>query len=108
LKISKRDYSLGRARQPACRGARTGQRRLVLLQKSHARKLKEFMQAGRTAPAIRDTLNLGLPRSFATGTLGFSSRGELWWAVPCFAVYGAIYGSSSGSRWHELLSSHRV
>jgi fatty acid desaturase len=24
-----------------------------------------------------------------------------WWAVPCFLVYGVLYGSSSDSRWHE-------
>jgi len=24
-----------------------------------------------------------------------------WWAVPCFVIYGVLYGSVSDSRWHE-------
>jgi fatty acid desaturase len=24
-----------------------------------------------------------------------------WWAMPCFFVYGVLYGSASDSRWHE-------
>ena len=24
-----------------------------------------------------------------------------WWCVPCFLIYGVLYGSASDSRWHE-------
>jgi fatty acid desaturase len=62
------------------------------------KRLKELMQR-RDGPAIRDTLIwfgvLGL-----TGGLGAYFWGS-WWAVPFFATYGIVYGSSSDSRWHE-------
>jgi fatty acid desaturase len=62
------------------------------------KRLKELMQR-RDGPAVRDTLIwfavLGL-----TGGLGAYFWGS-WWAVPFFAAYGIVYGSSSDSRWHE-------
>jgi fatty acid desaturase len=62
------------------------------------KRLKELMQR-RDGPAIRDTIIwftvLGL-----TGGLGAYFWGS-WWAVPFFAAYGIVYGSSSDSRWHE-------
>jgi fatty acid desaturase len=62
------------------------------------KRLKELMQR-RDGPAVRDTLiwfaALGL-----TGGLGAYLWGS-WWAVPFFAAYGVLYGSSSDSRWHE-------
>ena len=62
------------------------------------KQMKELMK--RTdMPAIRDTiLWIGLAIGFATaGVLLWGT----WWAVPCFAAYGVLYGSASDSRWHE-------
>ena len=62
------------------------------------KRLKELMQR-KDGPAVRDTLiwfaALGL-----TGGLAWHFWGS-WWAVPFFAAYGVLYGSSSDSRWHE-------
>jgi fatty acid desaturase len=66
-------------------------------------RLKELMQRS-DQPAIRDTLIwfglIGL-----TGTLGWLAWGQ-WWAVFPFVAYGALYGGSSDSRWHEC--GHRT
>ncbi|MGH3494406.1 MAG: fatty acid desaturase, partial [Sciscionella sp.] len=51
-------------------------------------------------PALRDTLlwaGLGL----ATAAGGIVLWGT-WAALPCFIVYGVLYGSASDSRWHEM------
>src|SRR5687767_9286995 len=60
--------------------------------------MKELMQRS-DGPAIRDTaLWLGfLVLSAAGGVMFWGS----WWAVPCFLVYGVLYGSACDSRWHE-------
>ena len=34
------------------------------------------------------------------GTLAFLSLGT-WWAIPAFAAFGTLWGSSADSRWHE-------
>ncbi|NBV02845.1 MAG: hypothetical protein EBS10_01485, partial [Acidimicrobiia bacterium] len=34
------------------------------------------------------------------GLLAWSALGS-WWAVPAFALYGALYGGSADARWHE-------
>src|SRR5215813_6062906 len=62
------------------------------------KRLKEFMQR-RDGPAIRDTL-LWFAALGVTGGLACYLWGS-WWAVPFFAAYGVLYGSSSDSRWHE-------
>lgn len=62
------------------------------------KRLKELMQR-RDGPAIRDTL-IWFGLLALTGTLGYLAWGT-WWAVPCFAAYGVLYGSTSDSRWHE-------
>jgi fatty acid desaturase len=62
------------------------------------KRLKELMQR-RDGPAIRDTI-IWFAAFAVTGGLGYLSWGT-WWAVPCFIAYGALYGSSSDSRWHE-------
>jgi fatty acid desaturase len=62
------------------------------------KRLRELMQR-RDGPAIRDTL-LWFGLLALTGTLGYLAWGT-WWAVPCFAAYGVLYGSVSDSRWHE-------
>ncbi len=62
------------------------------------RRMKELMRRS-DAPALRDTaLWLGL--AVASAAAGIVLWGT-WWAVPCFAVYGVLYGSASDSRWHE-------
>ncbi len=62
------------------------------------KRLKELMQRS-DGPAIRDTL-IWFAAFAVTGGLGYLTWGT-WWAVPCFAAYGVLYGSSSDSRWHE-------
>jgi fatty acid desaturase len=61
-------------------------------------RMKELMRRS-DGPAIRDTaIWLGLMGAFAG--LGIAFWGT-WWALPFFAAYGVLYGSSSDSRWHE-------
>jgi Na+-transporting NADH:ubiquinone oxidoreductase subunit F len=53
----------------------------------------------RDGPAIRDTLlwfALLIGSGYATYVLWGS-----WWAVIPYAIYAALYGSTSDSRWHE-------
>ena len=60
--------------------------------------IKALMQR-RDGPAIRDTL-LWLGGLVTSGWLGVHFWGSLL-AIPCFLVYGVLYGSSGDSRWHE-------
>ena len=53
----------------------------------------------RDGPAIRDTL-LWFAMVFATAYWAFRWWGT-WWAIVPFAIYGALYASTSDSRWHE-------
>lgn len=62
------------------------------------RALKDMMRR-KDGPALRDTA-LWLATLTVSGALGWHFWGT-WWAVPCFVVYGVVYGSSSDSRWHE-------
>ena len=66
-------------------------------------RLKELMQR-RDQPAIRDTI-IWFGLLLVSGTLGYFTWGTGWAVLP-FAVYGAIYGSSADSRWHEC--GHRT
>lgn len=61
-------------------------------------RMKELVR--RTdGPALRDTaIWLGVAGVAAAG--GIRLWGT-WWAVPCFLVYGVLYGSASDARWHE-------
>ncbi|MBI4923482.1 MAG: fatty acid desaturase family protein [Devosia nanyangense] len=62
------------------------------------KQMKELMQRS-DGPALRDTaLWLALIGGFAAGGIWLWGS---WWAVPFFAAYGVLYGSSSDSRWHE-------
>lgn len=62
------------------------------------KRMKELMRRS-DQPAIRDTaIWLGL--MVLAGALGFVFWGS-WLAVPCFLVYGVLYGSGGDSRWHE-------
>src|SRR5947208_2659702 len=62
------------------------------------KQLKELMKR-KDGPAVRDTF-IWFAALGCSGTLGYLFWGT-WWAVPCFLVYGVVYGSSSDSRWHE-------
>jgi fatty acid desaturase len=61
-------------------------------------RLKTLM-ARSDGRAIRDTI-IWLCLFAISGVAGFLLWGT-WWAVPAFFVYGALWGSSSDSRWHE-------
>ncbi|WP_077034367.1 fatty acid desaturase family protein [Pelomonas sp. KK5] len=60
--------------------------------------MKALMQRS-DGPAIRDTL-LWLALIAGSGALAFALRGSAW-CIPAFIVYGALYGGSADSRWHE-------
>lgn len=62
------------------------------------KELKNMMKR-KDGPALRDTF-LWFATLIVSGGLGYYLWGT-WWAVPCFFVYGVVYGSSSDSRWHE-------
>ena len=62
------------------------------------KELKELMKRS-DGPALRDTA-IWFAALILSGSLGYYFWGT-WWAVPCFLVYGVLYGSSSDSRWHE-------
>ncbi len=66
-------------------------------------ELKALMER-KDGPAIRDTL-IWFAALAVTGGLGVYFWGS-WAAVPFFIIYGAIYGGSSDSRWHEC--GHRT
>ena len=66
-------------------------------------ELKALMER-KDGPAIRDTL-IWFAALIVTGGLGVYFWGS-WAAVPFFIIYGAIYGGSSDSRWHEC--GHRT
>jgi len=61
-------------------------------------KIRELL-ARRDGPAIRDTL-LWFTMIFLAGYWAYRWWGK-WWAIFPFAIYGALYASSSDSRWHE-------
>ena len=66
-------------------------------------RLKELMRR-KNGPAIRDTL-LWFALLAASGFGGYYYWGT-WWCVPFFACYGALFASTSDSRWHEC--GHRT
>ncbi len=53
----------------------------------------------RDGPAIRDTL-LWFALLFVSGYATYLLWGS-WWAAMPYAIYAALYGSTSDSRWHE-------
>ena len=67
------------------------------------KQLKELMQR-RDGPALRDTA-IWAGALIVSGVAGYFAWGT-WWAVPCFLVYGVLYGGASDSRWHEC--GHRT
>ncbi|GAB3561980.1 fatty acid desaturase family protein [Amycolatopsis endophytica] len=62
------------------------------------KRMKELMRRS-DWPGLRDT-GLWLGLMIVAGGLGIFFWGS-WAAVPCFLVYGVLYGSASDSRWHE-------
>ena len=62
------------------------------------KQMKELMKRA-DGPAIRDTV-IWLGLMIVSGGLGVYFWGS-WLAVPCFLVYGVLYGSATDSRWHE-------
>jgi fatty acid desaturase len=94
---TERDYSLiGRDTKLAEeRGLASAQWYACTVPRKH---LKEMMKRS-DGPALRDTA-IWFAAFFISGGLGYYFWGT-WWAVPCFLVYGVLYGSSSDSRWHE-------
>jgi fatty acid desaturase len=62
------------------------------------KRLKELMRRS-DAPAIRDTA-LWIGGMVVSGALGWFFWGS-WLALPCFLVYGVLYGSASEPRRHE-------
>jgi Na+-transporting NADH:ubiquinone oxidoreductase subunit F len=66
--------------------------------REHMRELLER----RDGPAVRDTL-LWFALLLTFGLAGIALWGSAWAIIP-FIIYGALYATSSDSRWHE--SSH--
>ncbi len=102
VEITKRDYSLIglESRLAEERGLANAEWYACKIPRA---RLKELMQR-RDGPAIRDTL-IWFAALIVSGTLGFLAW-HTWWAVPCFLVYGVLYASASGPRWHE--AGHRT
>ena len=53
----------------------------------------------RDGPAIRDT-GIWLAVLLATAWAAWATWGT-WLTVPCFIIYGLLYGSANDARWHE-------
>ena len=66
-------------------------------------KMRELLQR-RDGPAIRDTV-LWFALILGSGWVAYHFwQSGSWWAIVPFLIYGALYASTSDSRWHE--SSH--
>jgi Na+-transporting NADH:ubiquinone oxidoreductase subunit F len=59
----------------------------------------QHLQTRRNVRATVDTL-LWLGALIVAGLLAWRSLGS-WWALPAFALYGALYGGAADARWHE-------
>ncbi|MGA1593807.1 MAG: fatty acid desaturase [Ilumatobacteraceae bacterium] len=95
--LVKRDYRLTgpeaqRARERGLADARWFQ---PVVEPSVMRSLQERSDAR----ASLDT-TLWIAALIGAGLLAWWSLGS-WWAVPAFALYGALYGGSADARWHE-------
>ena len=60
--------------------------------------IKDLMTR-RDGPAVRDTV-VWFAALLAAGWAAYAAWGT-WWAVPCFMIYGVLYGSANDARWHE-------
>ncbi len=61
-------------------------------------RLQELMARTNGRAACDVALWAGL--LIISGVLAFVTLGS-WWCVPCFVVYGALYGGAADPRWHE-------
>jgi fatty acid desaturase/nitrite reductase/ring-hydroxylating ferredoxin subunit len=61
-------------------------------------RLRQLMERSNGRTAAHTLLWLAL--LVGSGVVAYRSLGT-WWAVPAFAVYGALYGGSADPRWHE-------
>lgn len=61
-------------------------------------RLHELSTRSNTRAAL--DLALWLALLIGIGVVAYLSLGS-WWAVPAFAVYGALYGGAADPRWHE-------
>jgi fatty acid desaturase len=95
--IQRRDYSLvgEEARRAEERGLASAEWYAAPIPR---KQLKELMKR-KDGPAIRDTA-LWIGALILFGGAGAYFWGH-WLAVPCFIIYGVLYGSASDSRWHE-------
>ena len=63
-------------------------------------KMRELLQR-QDRSALRDTI-LWFALIIGSGWAGYAFwQAGSWWAVVPFVIYGALYGSTSDSRWHE-------
>jgi MocE subfamily Rieske [2Fe-2S] domain protein len=63
-------------------------------------KMRELLQR-QDRSALRDTI-LWFALIIGSGWAGYALwQAGSWWAVVPFVIYGALYGSTSDSRWHE-------
>ena len=63
-------------------------------------KMRELLRR-QDRTAIRDTI-LWFALIIGSGWAGYQFwQAGSWWAVVPFVIYGALYGSTSDSRWHE-------
>jgi Na+-transporting NADH:ubiquinone oxidoreductase subunit F len=63
-------------------------------------KMRELLER-QDGPAIRDTL-IWFTLLIGSGVSAYMLwRAGSWWAAIPFVIYGAIYASTSDSRWHE-------
>ena len=63
-------------------------------------KMRELLQR-QDRTAIRDTI-LWFALIISSGWAGYLLwQAGSWWAAVPFVIYGALYGSTSDSRWHE-------
>ena len=58
------------------------------------------MLNGRTNGRAAGEVVLWLALLVVSGLAAWRYR-HSWWAVPCFAIYGALYGGAADARWHE-------
>ena len=68
-------------------------------------ELKELVKR-RDGPAIRDTA-IWLAAFIVSGVAGYFTWGT-WWAVPCFIVYGVLYGASTELALARMRPRHRL
>jgi fatty acid desaturase len=95
--VQKRGYALNQSNEKLAREA--GLVSADWYQSPIPRARFKALAARRDGPPIRDTI-IWVVLLATSGFAGYLAWGT-WWAVPCFLVYGLLYGGSTDSRWHE-------